>query len=628
MYPFQDILRQYWGYESFRGIQEDIIQSISTGKDTLGLMPTGGGKSITFQVPALAMEGMTIVVTPLISLMKDQVERLRKHNIQAAAIYSGQSHEEVLRHLDNSVLGAYKLLYVSPERLGTDIFRNKVRRMNVSFITIDEAHCISQWGYDFRPSYLEIAKIRDILPEVPVLALTATATPFVIDDICRQLHFRPGYALFRMSFSRQNLRYIVRKTPDKLGELIHILRSVAGSAIVYTRSRRNTVELTQQLKAEGFTAYNYHAGLSDTDKDVRQRAWQEDAVRIIVATNAFGMGIDKADVRLVVHMDLPDSPEAYFQEAGRAGRDGQTAYAVLLYNNTDHGKMMRRISETFPDKEYIARVYDSLACFFQLAVGDGFQVTYEFSLERFCINFKFFPVSAESALHILSRAGYIDYREADENTSRIVFLLGRDDLYRLDRIGGDTDLALQALLRLYGGLFADYVYIDEQRIANASGLTRDEVYEALKRLNHMRIAHYIPRKNTPYITYLTRREPQIQLSREVYEDRLADYTQRVHAILNYAASDDICRSRYLLNYFADTEAADCGHCDVCLEKKRRTPDTKELTARILEQLSDGKAYHPDDICAGQCSPALRNKILLRLVEEGTIFMQDGLFRKF
>ncbi len=625
MSSFQDILRQYWGYDNFRGIQEDIIRSITAGRDTLGLMPTGGGKSITFQVPALAMEGMTIVVTPLISLMKDQVEHLRHRNITAAAIHSGQSHEEVLKHLDNSILGAYKLLYVSPERLGTDIFRNKVRRMNVSFITVDEAHCISQWGYDFRPSYLEIAKIRDLLPEVPVLALTATATPHVIDDICRQLHFRPGQAVFRMSFARQNLRYIVRKTPDKLAELLHILRSVAGSAIIYTRSRRNTVELTQQLKAEGFTAYNYHAGLSDTDKDVRQRAWQEDAVRIMVATNAFGMGIDKADVRLVIHMDLPDSPEAYFQEAGRAGRDGQTAYAVLLYNNGDHGKMLRRIPETFPEKEYIGRVYDSLAYFFQLAVGDGYQVTYEFSLERFCINFKFFPVPAESALHILSRAGYIDYREAEENTSRIVFLLGRDDLYRIDRIGGDTDRALQALLRLYGGLFADYVYIDEQRIANEAGLTREEVYEALKLLNRMRIAHYIPRKNTPYITYLTRREPHIQLSREVYEDRREDYARRVQAILEYAANDNVCRSRYLLDYFADPEATDCGHCDVCLEKKRRTPDTKELTAQILEQLSDGKAYSPDQICAGQCSPALRNEVLVQLVQEGEIIMKDGTF---
>ncbi len=627
MFHFQDILRQYWGYEDFRGIQEDIIRSIASGQDTLGLMPTGGGKSVTFQVPALAMEGMTIVVTPLIALMKDQVANLLRRGIRAAAIHSGQNREEIIKHLDNSVLGAYKFLYVSPERLGTDIFKNKVQRMNVSFITVDEAHCISQWGYDFRPSYLEIAKIRELVPDVPVLALTATATPRVVEDICCQLRFNPERrAVFRMSFARDNLRYIVRHTPDKQAELMHILRSVAGAAIVYTRNRRATVELMQTLQAEGFTALNYHAGLSDIDKDVRQRSWQEDETRIMVATNAFGMGIDKPDVRLVIHMDLPDSVEAYFQEAGRAGRDGKTAYAVLLYNKADHGKMLRRIPETFPDKEYIGKVYDSLAYFFQLAVGDGYQVTYEFSLERFCVNFRLFPVSVESALHILSRAGYIDYREAEESTSRILFLLTRDELYRLERMGGSVDAALQAVLRLYAGIFSDYVFIDETRIGHEAGLSADEVYEALKTLNRMRVVHYIPRKNTPYITYTTRRVPEVRLSREVYEDRCEDYKDRVEAILDYATLEDVCRSRYLLEYFADDAATDCGHCDVCLERKKSVPDFKMAEKRLLELLSDGKAHHLDDLSIGGLSPVHRNELLARLVDEGRVVMCDGLLR--
>lgn len=626
MAAFQDILKTYWGYDDFRGIQRDIIESVTSGRDTLGLMPTGGGKSITFQVPALAMEGMTIVVTPLIALMKDQVENLCRRGIRAAAIHAGQSRDEILKHLDNSIFGAYKLLYVSPERLETEIFQVKVRRMKVSFITVDEAHCISQWGYDFRPSYLEIAKIRKLLPGIPVLALTATATPKVVDDICDKLGFDPERrAVFRMSFARKNLRYIVRHTNNKEAELVHILKNVAGSAIVYTRSRKGTGEVTRMLREEGFTANNYHAGLSDIDKDVRQKAWQEGATRVMVATNAFGMGIDKPDVRLVVHMDLPDSVEAYFQEAGRAGRDGLTAYAVLLYNNGDHGKMLRRIPETFPEKNYVADVYDKLAYFFQLAVGDGFQVTYEFSLERFCHNFKLFPVPVVSALHLLTQAGYIDYRDEEESTSRLLFLVGRDDLYRLRQFHGTPDAVIQAVLRLYGGVFSDYVYIDESRIAHECGVEAHDVYEALKTLTHHRIIHYIPRKSTPYITYLTRRVERATLPQEVYEARRDNYVERVQAILDYASGDSVCRSRFLLDYFADSSATDCGHCDVCLAQKRAERDFLPLAESLLEQLAGGKALRPSDFRLDGFTTAQRDEAFRYLVGEEKVRLKDGFY---
>lgn len=626
MKAFRDILRQYWGYEDFRGIQSEIIRSITSGCDTLGLMPTGGGKSITFQVPALAMEGMTIVVTPLIALMKDQVDNLRRRGITAAAIHMGQSREEILKHLDNSIFGAYKLLYVSPERLATEIFQIKVRRMKVSFITVDEAHCISQWGYDFRPSYLEIAKIRELLPGVPVLALTATATPPVIEDICNNLGFDPERrAVFRMSFARKNLRYIVRRTNDKEAELVHILQSVPGAAIVYTRSRKGTGEVARMLCDAGIPALNYHAGLTNIDKDVRQKAWQEDHTRVIVATNAFGMGIDKPDVRLVVHMDLPDSVEAYFQEAGRAGRDGLTSYAVLLYNNGDHGKMLRRIPETFPEKDYIADVYDKLAYFFQLAVGDGFQVTYEFNLEKFCVNFKLFPVPAVSALNILTRAGYIDYREEEESTSRLLFLTTRDDLYYLRMLTGNLDKVVQAVLRLYCGIFSDYVFVEESRIAHECGLTENDVYEALKDLSRNRILHYIPRKATPYITYLTRRVERISLPKEVYEVRRDNYAKRVQTILDYAGSDEVCRSRFLLEYFADPAATDCGHCDVCLSRKQNAPDFMPVAESILAQLADGTPRRPADFDLQNVTTALRDAAFAYLVGEDKVRLKDGFY---
>ena len=630
---FKGLLKQYWGYDDFRGIQSEIIHSIAKGQDTLGLMPTGGGKSIAFQVPALAMKGVCIVITPLIALMKDQVAHLRQRGIGAAAIYSGQSREEIIRQLDNAIFGAYKFLYVSPERISTQIFQTKLRRMTVSFITVDEAHCISQWGYDFRPSYLRIAEIRQLLPDTPVLALTATATEGVITDICERLTIQPegakvpqnSFSVFRMSFARPNLRYIVRRTEDKMAELIHILRSVDGSAIVYTRSRKGTREVCQELNEAGFTALFYHAGLTDVEKDVRQGSWQEDDTRVMVATNAFGMGIDKPDVRIVIHMDLPDSIEAYFQEAGRAGRDGNTAYAVLLYNNSDHGKMLRRIPETFPEKEYIQKVYDSLAYYFQLAIGDGFNVTYEFNLERFCKNFKLFPVPVVSALNILTRAGYIEYREAEESTSRLYFLVERDELYSFTRLGPKSDVLIRALLRHYCGLFSDYVFIDEALLAKDCGMTENDVYHTLVQLTHQRILHYIPRKRTPYVTYLTRRVDgnQLTLSKEVYEMRKEQYITRVQSILDYAMEDDFCRSRFLLEYFGDKSGKDCGGCDVCIAQRGSMPVPKSLREQLLEVLADGAWHRPQDLVLPGFSAEVCAEVLEGLVNEEKVRFRDG-----
>ena len=430
---YLDILHKYWGYPDFRGIQREIIESIGAGKDTLGLMPTGGGKSLTFQVPALAQEGVCIVLTPLIALMKVQVEHLRHKGITAAAIYSGMSRDAIVTTLENCIFGGVKLLYISPERISSDLFQIKLKHMKVSFITVDEAHCISQWGYDFRPSYLQIAVIRKLVPNVPILALTATATPDVIDDIQERLGFTEKN-VFRMSFERKNLVYVVRQAEDKEAEMVHILQSIPKTAIVYCRSRKRTKEIAQLLMQYGISATWYHAGLEPAVKDQRQSEWQHDKVRVIVATNAFGMGIDKADVRVVVHMDCPSSLEAYFQEAGRAGRDGQKAYAVLLYNGHDNRTLQKRVEDTFPPKEYVQQVYEHLAYFYQIGVNSGEGCTFEFPIDKFCATFKHFPIRANAALILLQRAGYIDYEPNPDNNARVRFLLRRDDLYRLDSL--------------------------------------------------------------------------------------------------------------------------------------------------------------------------------------------------
>jgi ATP-dependent DNA helicase RecQ len=566
---YQSLLKKYWGYDDFRGIQKEIIESIGAGKDTLGLMPTGGGKSITFQVPALAHEGVCIVITPLIALMKDQVSNLRRRGIQASAIYSGMKHDSILMTLENAVFGGVKILYISPERISTSLFLEKLRHMKVSFICVDEAHCISQWGYDFRPSYLSIADIRKELPDTPVLALTATATPEVIDDIQERLHFREK-CVYKMSFARKNLAYVVRHTSNKTGQLIHILNHVQGSAIVYVRSRKRTKEYAELLNTSGISATFYHAGLDNQEKDQRQKAWQEDKVRVMVATNAFGMGIDKPDVRVVIHIDCPDCLEAYFQEAGRAGRDGKKSYAVLLYDNSDRSKLQRRVVDTFPDKDFIRQVYDQLAYFYQIGVGSGYNACFEFPLERFCRIYKHFPIPTVSALNILTRAGYIDFKEEDDMQARVMFSVERDDLYKLRGNEPQEDAVIVALLRNYTGLFQGYQYIDEGVIAEQCGLTQPQVYMTLRALTQKHILDFIPQKHIPFIRYTQRREEseRLVISKSIYDDLKIRFAERIEKMLEYANSGNICRSRMLLRYFGETNTEDCGQCDVCLNEKR------------------------------------------------------------
>lgn len=586
---YKEILKQYWNYDNFRGIQEEIIESIGKGHDTLGLMPTGGGKSITFQVPALAQLGLCLVITPLIALMKDQVRNLRDRGIKALAVYSGMTREEIVVALENCIFGDYKFLYISPERLDTDIFRAKLRNMKINMITVDESHCISQWGYDFRPAYLKISEIRELLPTVPVLALTATATPEVVKDIQTKLGFREDSRIFRMSFERKNLAYIVRNTESKQEELLHILNSVSGSAIVYTRNRKRTREVAELLVNNEITATFYHAGLNNDVKDQRQKSWLSGESRVMVATNAFGMGIDKPDVRLVIHVDLPDSPEAYFQEAGRAGRDGQKAYAVLLYAKSDKATLSKRITDTFPDKEYIRKVYEDVNYYFQMAMGDGLGCTFAFNLDEFCRNFKHFPVQADSALKILTRAGYLEYTDEQDNASRILFTIHRDELYKLRETDPETEKLINVILRSYTGLFTDYAYINEDSLAIRSGLTRQRIYEILLMLTRRHILHYIPRKKTPYIIYTRERQEagRLAITRDIYEERKESYITRIKAMTEYATAEDKCRSRMLLRYFGEKNEHNCGLCDVCLSKHHsgmKLGEFQEMENQIREQL--------------------------------------------
>lgn len=584
MTDYRKILKQYWGYDNFRGIQEDIIRSIGEGRDTLGLMPTGGGKSITFQVPALAQEGVCLVITPLIALMKDQVRNLRERGIKATAIYSGMTREEIVIALENCIFGNYKFLYVSPERLDTEIFQIKLRSMHVSLITVDESHCISQWGYDFRPAYLKIAEIRQLLPGVPVIALTATATPEVVSDIQQRLQFRQEN-VFRMSFERKNLAYVVRHTEDKESELLHILQHVDGSGIVYTRNRKKTKEISLFLNRNHITATFYHAGLNDETKDSRQKAWLKGEFRVMVATNAFGMGIDKPDVRVVIHADVPDSPEAYFQEAGRAGRDGMKAYAVLLFCARDKITLKQRVSDTFPEKSYIRKIYEDINFYYQMAMGDGRGCTFAFNIDEFCHNFKHFPVQTDSALKILTRAGYLEYTDEQDNASRIMFTITKEELYRIREQSEDTEKLLRILLRSYTGLFTDYAYISEDNLSTRSGLSKQQIYETLLSLSRQHILHYIPAKKTPYIIYTRERQEteRVYLSKEVYEDRKESYVQRINAMIEYAESENRCRSRMLLRYFGEKNEHNCGQCDVCLQQHQSGLKSGEFEA-ISQQL--------------------------------------------
>ena len=622
---YLEILKQYWGYDSFRGIQEQIIESIGSGRDTLGLMPTGGGKSITFQVPALAMEGVCLVITPLIALMKDQVRILREHGIKAAAIHTGMKRDDIIAVMENCLFGGYKFLYVSPERLSSDLFRTKLRHLKICLLTVDESHCISQWGYDFRPSYLTIADIRKELPGVPVLALTATATPQVTDDIQDKLGFAQKNVI-RMSFYRQNLSYVVRRTENKLMELKHILECVPGSSIVYVRNRASTKDTADFLNSQGIPATFYHAGLDQVVKDERQRAWTDDRYRVVVATNAFGMGIDKPDVRTVIHMDIPSSIEAYFQEAGRAGRDGNRSYAVLLHSPGDKRSVSKRISDTFPKEQFIRDVYEKLGYYHEMAVGDGRGCTYPFSLGEFCQHFSLPVIPTDSALRILTRMGYIEYVDEMDYSARLLFTAGRDDLYRIhqDKV---TEDVMNIILRLYSGIFTDYAYIDEQLICNRAGIDRKALYMILTGLQSQGVVRYVPERKTPVITWSRERvdTDMLRFDPEVYRLRLEEFKERIGAMMEYVTRTTGCRSAILLKYFGEHQSKPCMCCDLCQEKVSDQLTRGEREA-IMSDILDTFHSSPDNPQKVYSLPYNRNKIdsvLHYMVSEGHLLMKDG-----
>ena len=619
-----DILRQYWGYDSFRPMQREIIDSVIARRDTLGLLPTGGGKSITFQVPALILPGLTVVVTPLISLMKDQVDNLAAKDIRAAAIHSGLSLSEHNLALDRAALGKIKLLYVSPEKLQSANFADRLRTMDVSLIVVDEAHCISQWGYDFRPSYLRIAQLRDAHPDVPILALTASATPEVADDIMQRLKFKERN-IFSLSFSRANISYIVRLTEHKEDMLKRVLAATSGSAIVYVRSRKRTREIAESLTAEGVSADFYHAGLSVEEKNEKQNCWKDGKTRVMVATNAFGMGIDKPDVRVVAHIDLPSSLEEYYQEAGRAGRDGRESFAVIIATTRDKATLSRRLSDSFPPKDYIRRIYELAGNFLNVAVGSGYNHVYEFNFTLFCDRFHLQPIAARSALMLLTHAGYIEYVDEITTRSRVMITADRRDLYDL-RLDSTTENVLQLLLRTYTGLFADYVNIDEARMAYRLDISESDVYDALLLLGRMHILHYVPRKSMPYIIYTTSRElpKHVNLPKAVYEDMRDRMQHRIESMKHFVFDTSECRVAGMLRYFGERNAADCDKCDVCRNRRKKNAPSTDEEARIrrgIAYLASQPEGHTVDYIATQLG--VRRE---RIVETVRVLADAGIVR--
>ncbi len=621
---YREILKHYWGYESFRGVQEQIIESIGSGRDTLGLMPTGGGKSITFQVPALATDGVCLVISPLIALMKDQVRILKDYGIKAISIQTGMRRDEIISAMENCIFGGYKFLYVSPERLSSDLFKSKLKSIKVNLITVDESHCISQWGYDFRPSYLQIAEIRKLLPGVPVLALTATATSRVADDIQDKLGF-PEKNVIRMSFYRENLSYVVRTTENKLQELKHILNNVPGSAIVYVRNRRETKVIADFLNSHDIPSVFYHAGIDPILKDERQKAWTEDRYRVVVATNAFGMGIDKPDVRAVIHMDIPNSVEAYFQEAGRGGRDGKRSYAVLLFSPGDKRIISKRISDNFPKEDFIRNIYEKLGFYHEMAVGDGRGCSYSFSLGEFCRHFSLPVIPTDSALRILTRMGYIEYSEEADFSAKLLFTARRDELYLL-RQDTLTEQIMNVILRLYGGIFADYTFIDEQLICSRVGTDRRTLYTVLTNLQNQGIVRYVPERKTPLITWTRQRvdTDKLRFDPEVYRLRKEEFKERIGAMTEYITRATGCRSAMLLKYFGETQEMHCMHCDLCQEKVsgHMTRGEKETITNAVTELlkEDGD---PREVYSLPYPKKKIDIILHSLVNEGMIKIENG-----
>lgn len=583
----EEVLQHYWGYSEFRPKQREIIDSILAGRDTLGLLPTGGGKSITFQVPGLMMRGVTLVVTPLIALMIDQVEHLKERKIPAVAIHSGMASFEIQRTLDNAILGAYKFLYLSPERIASPLFRSILPQLKVSMIVVDECHCISQWGYDFRPSYMRVAELRSWLPKAPVLALTATATRLVAEDVMRILHF-PEPNIIQRSFLRPNVAYVVRHTGDKAATMLRILSGVPGTSIVYCRNRKRTEELAEYLRGEGITADAFHAGLTHAERNERQRRWMAGEVRVMVATNAFGMGIDKPDVRSVIHWMLPSSPEEYFQEAGRAGRDGEKSFAVALVDKRDPMLVRRRISEEFPPRQFLSEVYDRLTSFLGVGMGEGYLRTFLVDIERFIKLNKLPPIYTMSAIRLLDTAGVWEYRDKEDQHSRLLFTIDREALYNNASLSPASDTLIQFLLRRYTGIFTEYVFIEEDTIARALNCTVETIYLMLVDLSRSNIVHYIPRSSLPKLFLLTRREEgcHLLISREVYEVRRERLAERIEAIIAYAGASDTCRSQLLLRYFGEEESAPCGMCDVCLSHRNKRPSPSMPLSQAVALLQE------------------------------------------
>ena len=584
----KEILKTYWGYDDFRSLQEEIIRSVLDGKDTLALMPTGGGKSLTYQVSGLAMEGVCLVVTPLIALMKDQVEDLKNRQIPAEAIYTGMRRDRVESIINKCIYDTVKFLYVSPERLYSERFREKLRLMNVCLITVDEAHCISQWGYDFRPPYLRIAEVREFFPGVATLALTATATPEVVEDIQKQLHFSTPNVLSK-SFRRENISYVIRDTEAKPLELFNILSKVQGGAIVYVRTRLKASSIAAFLNKSGIKSDFYHAGLSSAQRARRQEAWKSGMVPVVVATNAFGMGIDKADVRVVVHYDVPDSPEAYFQEAGRAGRDGKRAYAVLLSSRAALGGLQKRIDDAFPPKDYILRVYEALANYYQLGEGEGQGRAFEFNLKLFARNFKLNEARVMSAISILEVAGFLGYTTDINSRSRVMFTVLRDRLYEFETGDPLLERLMVLLMRNYAGIFVQDAYVDEGFLADQLDVTRKVLYDAFISLAKRKIIRYVPGDVKPYIVYYQPRLPlsYITIGREAYENRKELFVTKIGAMARYIRDDETCRQLLLMEYFGQKEDKPCGICDVCIGKKKRLhrEERKSLEERILQVLA-------------------------------------------